>query len=199
MVVVMQERATESQVEAVVTQLLEMGYDIHRSSGANRVVIGAVGGGHGDPALIGLKEGVHEVLRISVPYKLASRTFKPENTVITIGDVLFETDNAQLRSDGMRNIDKLAGFLVKFPRRSALIEGFTDSTGSDSHNQALSGRRADAVRTAMVDRGVGRDRLSTRGYGEAYPVAGNDSSSGRQMNRRVEIILSDEGGSVTPR
>lgn len=87
MVVVMQERATESQVEAVVTQLLEMGYDIHRSSGANRVVIGAVGGGHGDPALIGLKEGVHEVLRISVPYKLASRTFKPENTVITIGDV----------------------------------------------------------------------------------------------------------------
>lgn len=119
--------------------------------------------------------------------------------VVTIGDVLFETDNAQLRSDGMRNIDKLAGFLVKFPQRRALIEGFTDSTGSDSHNQALSGRRADAVRTAMVDRGVGRDRLSTRGYGEAYPVAGNDSSSGRQMNRRVEIVLSDEGGSVTPR
>lgn len=87
MVVVMQERATEAQVEAVIAQLLEMGYDIHRSSGANRVVIGAVGGGHGDPALIGVREGVHEVLRISVPYKLASRTFKPENTVITIGDV----------------------------------------------------------------------------------------------------------------
>jgi 3-deoxy-7-phosphoheptulonate synthase len=87
MVVVMQERASEAQVEAVVAQLLEMGYDVHRSSGANRTVIGAVGGGHGDPALIGLKEGVHEVLRISVPYKLASRTFKPENTVITLGDV----------------------------------------------------------------------------------------------------------------
>ena len=87
MVVVMKERATEEQVEAVVAQLLEMGFDVHRAAGANRTVIGAVGSGHGDPALIGVREGVHEVLRISEPYKLASRTFKRENTVITIGDV----------------------------------------------------------------------------------------------------------------
>ena len=87
MVVVMQERATEAQIEAVIAQLAGMGFDVHRSVGSNRTMIGAVGGGHGDPALIGVRDGVQEVLRISEPYKLASRTFRPENTVIQIGDV----------------------------------------------------------------------------------------------------------------
>ena len=87
MVVVMEERATEAQIQAVVAQLTEMGFDVHRSTGATRTVIGAVGGGSGDPQLISVQPGVHEVLRITEPYKLASRTFKPENTVITIGDV----------------------------------------------------------------------------------------------------------------
>jgi 3-deoxy-7-phosphoheptulonate synthase len=83
----MEERATEAQIQDVISQLLEMGFDIHRSTGALRTVIGAVGGTQGDPRLLELKPGVHEVLRISEPYKLASRTFKPENTVIALGDV----------------------------------------------------------------------------------------------------------------
>ena len=87
MVVVMQERATGEQVERVVAQLVEMGFDVHRSTGALRTVIGAVGGKSADPRLLELLDGVHEVLRITEPYKLASRTFKPENTVITVGDV----------------------------------------------------------------------------------------------------------------
>ncbi len=87
MVVVMEERATEEQIQGVVAQLLEMGFDIHRSTGALRTVIGAVGGTSADPRLLELKPGVHEVLRISEPYKLASRTFKPETTVVAVGDV----------------------------------------------------------------------------------------------------------------
>src|SRR5688500_18174694 len=87
MVVVMEERATEEQIQEVISHLMEMGYDIHRSTGALRTVIGAVGGAHGDPALLEVKPGVHEVLRISEPYKLASRTFKPDKTVITLDDV----------------------------------------------------------------------------------------------------------------
>ncbi len=87
MVVVMQERATGEQVERVIAQLVEMGFDVHRSTGALRTVIGAVGGKSADPRLIELLDGVHEVLRITEPYKLASRTFRPENTVITVGDV----------------------------------------------------------------------------------------------------------------
>src|SRR5215467_14290286 len=87
MVVVMQERATEAQIEQVVKRLVEMGMDVHRSTGVTRTVLGAVGQGHPDPGLIEMLDGVHEVLRISSPYKLASRTFKPEPTVITVGDV----------------------------------------------------------------------------------------------------------------
>jgi 3-deoxy-7-phosphoheptulonate synthase len=87
MVVVMQERATDEQVQSVVAQLVGMGFDVHRSTGALHTVIGAVGPQHGDPRIIELLDGVKEVLRITEPYKLASRSFKPENTVITIGDL----------------------------------------------------------------------------------------------------------------
>ncbi len=88
MVVIMQERATDEQVTRVVAQLVDMGFDVHRSTGALRTVIGAVGGRReGDPRLLEVLEGVQEVLRITEPYKLASRTFRPENTVIAIGDL----------------------------------------------------------------------------------------------------------------
>ena len=87
MVVVMQERATEEQVDAVIARLIELGMDVHRSSGATRTVLGVVGAHKIDPGLIGILDGVHEVLRISEPYKLASRTFKPEDTVVSVGDV----------------------------------------------------------------------------------------------------------------
>ena len=87
MVVVMEARATEAQIELVVARLVEMGMDVHRSTGVTRTVLGAVGQGRPDAALIELLDGVHEVVRITEPYKLASRTFKPEGTVINVGDV----------------------------------------------------------------------------------------------------------------
>ena len=87
MVVVMQERATEAQIEHVVRRLVEMGMDVHRSTGVTRTVLGAVGSGHPDPGIIEMMEGVHEVVRISSPYKLASRTYKSDDTVVTVGDL----------------------------------------------------------------------------------------------------------------
>ena len=87
MVVVMQERASEEQIERVVARLVEMGMDVHRSTGVTRTVLGAVGSGRPDAGIIEMLDGVHEVLRISEPYKLASRTFKPEGTVVSVGDV----------------------------------------------------------------------------------------------------------------
>lgn len=119
--------------------------------------------------------------------------------VVTLGDVLFDTNQAQLKSGGVRSVQKLGTFLTQYPQRRALVEGFTDNTGSEGLNQELSGRRADAVRAALVNLGVSGDRIATHGYGEAYPVAGNDSAGGRQMNRRVEIVLSAEDGSIAPR
>ena len=87
MVVVMKERASEAQVDAVIARLIELGMDVHRSSGATRTVLGVVGAHKVDPGLVEILDGVHEVLRISEPYKRASRTFKPEDTVVTIDDV----------------------------------------------------------------------------------------------------------------
>jgi 3-deoxy-7-phosphoheptulonate synthase len=88
MVVVMSERATDAQVQNVIAKLIEMGFDVHRSTGELRTVLGAVGNTRAiEPATIEVLEGVQEVHRITEPYKLASRTFKPENTVVTIGDV----------------------------------------------------------------------------------------------------------------
>lgn len=87
MVVVMRERASDAQVDAVITRLIELGMDVHRSSGTTRTVLGVVGARELDPGLIAILDGVHEVLRITEPYKRASRTFCPEDTVVAVGDV----------------------------------------------------------------------------------------------------------------
>jgi len=119
--------------------------------------------------------------------------------VITLGDVLFDTNKAQLKSGGSRSLQKLADFLKQYPQRKARIEGYTDSTGGADYNQALSERRANAVRTSLMDMGISNDRISTHGYGEDSPVATNDTASGRQLNRRVEIVLSDDNGNFSLR
>ena len=119
--------------------------------------------------------------------------------VMTMGDVLFDTDQAQLKSGGEVSVGKLANFMTTYPERVVLIEGFTDSTGSDAHNQDLSVRRADAVRNSLVRQGIASQRLTTLGHGEANPVATNDTASGRQMNRRVEVLFSDESGKMSSR
>lgn len=119
--------------------------------------------------------------------------------IITLGDVLFGTDQARLTPDGMRTVQKLADVLQQNPQRTVLIEGFTDSTGAASYNQQLSERRATAVRSALSDLGVTRERIAIRGYGESYPVAANNTNQSRQLNRRVEIVLSDDSGKIAPR
>jgi outer membrane protein OmpA-like peptidoglycan-associated protein len=119
--------------------------------------------------------------------------------VVTIGDVLFATDRAELNANGVATVRKLAEVMQQNPDRTVLVEGFTDSTGSTAHNQDLSERRAQAVAQALTGLGVPRERVAMRGYGEAYPVASNDNASNRQLNRRVEIVLSNEGASIPPR
>jgi outer membrane protein OmpA-like peptidoglycan-associated protein len=119
--------------------------------------------------------------------------------IITIGDVLFATNQANLTPDGVNTVRKLADVLNQNPNRTVLVEGFTDSTGTSAHNQELSERRAAAVASALTGMGIGRERVAMRGYGEAYPVAGNVSAGERQLNRRVEIVLSNEGVAIPPR
>jgi len=119
--------------------------------------------------------------------------------VVTIGDVLFATNQATLNPNGMSSLRKLADVMTQNPNRTVLVEGFTDSTGSASYNQDLSQRRADAVAAALVQMGVERQRIATRAYGKQFPVASNDSAADRQLNRRVEIVLSNENAAIPPR
>jgi outer membrane protein OmpA-like peptidoglycan-associated protein len=119
--------------------------------------------------------------------------------VVTIGDVLFATNEANLTPNGMSTLRKLADVMAQNPERSVLVEGFTDSTGSSSYNQNLSQRRANAVAMALGSMGVPRERIAMKAYGEAFPVAANDTASNRQLNRRVEIVLSNDNAPIPPR
>lgn len=119
--------------------------------------------------------------------------------VITIGDVLFALDRSTLTAEGLSSIDKLALVMQQNPQRTVMVEGFTDSSGSAAHNQTLSEQRAEAVKAALMQRGIAGERISTHGYGESSPVASNASAQERQRNRRVEIVLSDESGKIARR
>jgi outer membrane protein OmpA-like peptidoglycan-associated protein len=114
--------------------------------------------------------------------------------VLTLSDVLFDTGGSQLKPGAQLLLDRLASYLQANPSTRAIIEGHTDNVGSDAMNQSLSERRAYAVATSLQSRGIGIDRLEMIGLGEAYPIATNDTSAGREENRRVEIVLSNTRG-----
>lgn len=109
--------------------------------------------------------------------------------VLTLGDVLFATGSAKLQSDTNTKLDKVVEFLNEYPERNVVIEGHTDDVGEASYNQLLSQQRADAVRAYFSQQGISSYRINTRGLGESQPVASNDNPTGRQQNRRVEIII----------
>ena len=114
--------------------------------------------------------------------------------LVTLGDVLFAFNKADLTAQAAPRLDKLASFLKQFSQRKLLIEGYTDGVGSDAYNNELSQRRAETVRDALILRGVEPTRIITKGYGKAYPVADNGNPEGRAMNRRVEVVIADERG-----
>lgn len=111
--------------------------------------------------------------------------------VVTLGDVLFASGKADVMSGAAGNLDRLAAFLNKYPNRTVAIEGYTDNVGSEQYNQGLSERRADSVKSYLAGQGIGLLRLSASGKGESGAVADNSSASGRQQNRRVEVVISN--------
>ena len=113
-------------------------------------------------------------------------------------ELLFDAGGATLKPGAQRALDNLAQFLTKYPDRDIAIEGFTDSTGTKELNQQLSEKRAWSVKAALVARGIQSTRIDARGYGPSFPVASNETPTGRQLNRRVEIVIdpsSAAGGS----
>jgi outer membrane protein OmpA-like peptidoglycan-associated protein len=114
--------------------------------------------------------------------------------VVTLGDVLFDSGQATLKPGANLALNRLASFLSANPQTKILIEGHTDSRGSDEYNELLSERRARAVAAELMSRGIPADQLQTLGRGKGYPVASNETPEGRQQNRRVEIVFSDSSG-----
>ncbi len=114
--------------------------------------------------------------------------------VVVLQDVLFDVGKSDLKPGAKSRLDKLSSVLQNHPERKLLVEGYTDSTGSDDFNQRLSEARAEAVKDALTSMGVAADRIEARGLGESKPVASNTNAAGRQQNRRVEVVFSDKQG-----
>jgi outer membrane protein OmpA-like peptidoglycan-associated protein len=164
-----------------------------RASAANSKIVAEV-------ALDQRDQANQETARIQAELDALKATPTPRGLVMTLGDVLFDTGRAELKSGAGRKMDQLGQFLVEHPDRRVQIDGFTDSIGTDSYNEDLSQRRADAVKSALISRGVQPSRIGTEGYGKAFPVANNTDSGGRQLNRRVEVVIGgDNGTAIAPR
>jgi outer membrane protein OmpA-like peptidoglycan-associated protein len=116
--------------------------------------------------------------------------------VLTLGDVLFDTGKAGLNPGASRNLDQLVQFLTEHEDRRVEIDGYTDSVGTDSFNLDLSQHRADTVKAVLVSRGIDSSRIVSRGYGKEFEVASNSEAGGRQLNRRVEIVIGGENGAA---
>jgi OmpA-OmpF porin, OOP family len=112
--------------------------------------------------------------------------------VLTLGDVLFDTSQATLKPGAYGTLDRLATALREKSGRTVVIEGHTDNVGSDENNQGLSERRAQSVQSALMQRDVARSQVTALGKGENFPIASNDSADGRQSNRRVELIFTED-------
>jgi len=168
---------------------------------AGAVVGAVVGEGHADEILIGAAIGAglgagigsymdaQEEKLARIPGTTVERVGSDKLLVRFSSDVLFDTDSAMLRGDSRATLDKVAVVLKDFPKTAVVVEGFTDSTGSEEHNQELSQRRAAAVLGDFVNSGVDASRLTAIGYGENHPVGDNGTVEGRQQNRRVAVLI----------
>lgn len=145
-------------------------------------------------------QATDEAARLKAEVDQLKATPTPRGLVLTLGDVLFDTGRAELNPGAGRKLDQLSQFLNEHKDRRVQIDGFTDSVGSDAYNEELSRRRADAVKSALLTRGIDGSRIATQGYGKAFPVANNSDSGGRQLNRRVEVVIGgDNGTTIAPR
>lgn len=150
---------------------------------AGAAIGAAVGGG------VGVYMDAQEEKLARIPGTTVERVDERTLLVHFDSEVLFDVDSASLDSAARGSLDQVTGVLTEYPKTAVVIQGHTDSTGTEEHNEQLSERRATAVRSYFAGRGVDPQRLSAFGYGESMPIASNESASGRQRNRRVDVML----------
>lgn len=146
--------------------------------------IGAIAGGG-----IGAYMDAQEEKLARIPGTTVERVSEDTLLVHFDSDILFATDSSALSGSSRATLGDVAAVLQEYPKTAVVVQGHTDSTGSEEHNQELSERRANAVRGYLASQGVDPARLAAMGFGETMPVADNDSAAGRQQNRRVDVML----------
>ena len=137
------------------------------------------------------KTALRERLRQQLNLILETRE-SARGLIVNINDVLFDFDKYTLKPGAREKLAKVSGILLAYPGLKIQVEGHTDSVGTDEYNQRLSEQRADSVRDYLVQQGVPQSTVSAVGFGKEGPVASNDTASGRQQNRRVEMVVSGE-------
>jgi outer membrane protein OmpA-like peptidoglycan-associated protein len=162
-----------------------------RAEGAEQKVAAEQARGEADAAHAAAASSEQQTAELQRQIDVLQAKPTDRGLVVTLGDVLFMTGRADLQPGIVGNLGRLVAFLNKYPERTVAIEGYTDSVGSEDYNQSLSERRADSVKSYLTAQGIGSTRLSASGKGESDPVAANDSASGRQQNRRVEVVISN--------
>jgi len=157
--------------------------------------IGAVVGGMAGGAIGRYMEQQEAALQQAVAGVEGASVQRNVNTIALTfkSDVLFDVNSATLKPGAYDEINRVSNVLNQYPQTNIMIAGHTDSTGSESHNQQLSERRAEAVKNALMGNGVSPMRMRTIGYGESRPIADNSTEFGRQLNRRVEITITPQG------
>jgi outer membrane protein OmpA-like peptidoglycan-associated protein len=140
-----------------------------------------------------------EARRLAAQLENVQASQNERGIVLTLSDVLFDTGRAELKPGAERSIEQIAAFLNEHPERRVQVEGFTDSQGAEDYNLELSQKRADSVAMAIIQRGIDAQRVRALGYGESYPKASNSSAGSRQLNRRVEIIVSNSDKDIPGR
>ncbi len=156
--------------------------------------IGAVVGGLAGGSIGRYMERNEQALRQAVSGVEGASVARQANTVALTfrSDVLFDTDSAALKASAYDELTRVSRVLQQYPQTNIRIAGHTDSTGSETYNQQLSERRAEAVKNSLISYGVGANRMTIIGYGESKPIADNSTPAGRQLNRRVEITLTPQ-------
>lgn len=185
-----------------------MGAGIGAAAGAAvGAVIGHQTGNRGQGALIGaaLGGGLGGVVgnrldRQAKELEKVAETKRTEQGIVSKlkSDILFDTGKADLKPAAINNITQMADILKKYPENVVTVKGYTDSTGSDSVNQPLSQRRADAVKSQIVAGGFPSNAISSQGMGPSNPVGDNKTAAGRSANRRVEIEITVDESKVPP-
>ncbi len=170
-----------------------LGQAIGRSTEATLLgmAIGAIVGGITGHEIAYYMDQQEMELQQALAGQTAASLYREQNILAVTfkSDVLFDFDSSILKPAAYSEIDRVANVLMKYPETRIVVEGHTDSTGSEAYNQELSKRRAQAVKNVIVSKGVASSRIEAIGFGESKPYASNNTAGGRQLNRRVNVII----------